>query len=102
MNYKKFIAFNIVGAILWVTLMLGSGWLLGQVPFVKERFELIVIGIVVVSVLPMVVEWWKVRSEKPQKEDRAEAARHRIEAQHSLDQMGERLLNLYIALNQSR
>jgi len=62
MNYKKFILYNIVGAALWVTLMLGSGWLLGQVPFVKERFEIIVIGIVVLSVMPMVVEWWKARS----------------------------------------
>jgi membrane-associated protein len=63
MNYPRFIAFNIVGAVAWVTLMLGSGWLLGQVPFVKERFELIVIGIVFLSILPMVVEWWKARSE---------------------------------------
>ncbi len=64
MNYTRFIAFNVVGAIAWVTLMLGSGWLLGQVPFVKERFELIVIGIVFLSVLPMVIEWWKARSAK--------------------------------------
>lgn len=64
MNYKKFILYNIVGAALWVALMLGSGWLLGQVPFVKERFEIIVIGIVIVSVLPMVVEWWKARGAK--------------------------------------
>ncbi|HVH45805.1 MAG TPA: VTT domain-containing protein [Labilithrix sp.] len=74
MNYKKFILYNIVGAALWVTLMLGSGWLLGQVPFVKERFEIIVIGIVVLSVMPMVVEWWKARSEKPEKDEKAEAA----------------------------
>lgn len=64
MNYKKFILFNVVGAVAWVALMLGSGWLLGQVPFVKERFEVIVVGIVVLSVMPMVVEWWKARSEK--------------------------------------
>jgi membrane-associated protein len=74
MNYRKFIVFNIVGACLWVTLMLGSGFLLGQIPFVKQRFEIIVIGIVFLSVLPMVVEWWKARSEKTEKEDQAEAA----------------------------
>jgi membrane-associated protein len=44
--------------------MLGSGWALGQIPFVKERFELIVIGIVVLSVMPMVVEWWRSRGDK--------------------------------------
>lgn len=64
MNYSKFILFNVVGAVAWVSLMLGSGWVLGQIPFVKERFELIVIGIVVVSVLPMVVEWFKSRGAK--------------------------------------
>ena len=66
MNYRTFIVYNIVGAAAWVTLMLGSGYLLGQIPFVKERFELIVIGIVVLSVLPMVIEWWRARGAKPE------------------------------------
>jgi membrane-associated protein len=64
MNYRTFIVYNVVGAVAWVTLMLGSGWALGQVPFVKERFELIVIGIVILSVMPMVVEWWRSRGAK--------------------------------------
>lgn len=64
MNYRTFIVYNLVGGAAWVTLMLGSGYMLGQIPFVKERFELIVVGIVVLSVLPMVVEWWKARGEK--------------------------------------
>jgi membrane-associated protein len=66
MNYRTFIVYNLVGGAAWVTLMLGSGYLLGQIPFVKERFELIVIGIVVLSVLPMVIEWWRARGEKPE------------------------------------
>jgi membrane-associated protein len=66
MNYRKFIVYNIVGAVAWVTLMLGSGWLLGNIPFVKQRFELIVVGIVVLSVMPMVIEWWRARGEKPE------------------------------------
>ncbi|HSO39923.1 MAG TPA: VTT domain-containing protein [Labilithrix sp.] len=65
MNYRTFIVYNIVGAVSWVTLMLGSGYLLGQIPFVKERFELIVVGIVILSVMPMLVEWWRARGEKP-------------------------------------
>jgi membrane-associated protein len=64
MNYRTFIVYNVVGAVAWVTLMLGSGYLLGQIPFVKERFELIVIGIVVLSVMPMVIEWWRARGAK--------------------------------------
>lgn len=68
MNYRTFIVYNIVGAVAWVTLMLGSGYVLGSIPVVKKNFELIVIGIVVLSVLPMVVEWWRSRSEKPEEE----------------------------------
>jgi membrane-associated protein len=68
MNYRTFIVYNVVGAVAWVTLMLGSGFLLGQIPFVKERFELIVVGIVVLSVLPMVVEWWKARGANREEE----------------------------------
>jgi membrane-associated protein len=64
MNYRTFIVYNLVGGAAWVTLMLGSGYLLGQIPFVKERFEIIVVGIVVLSVLPMAVEWWRARGEK--------------------------------------
>ena len=75
MNYRRFIAYNITGAVAWVSLMLGSGWVLGQIPFVKQRFELIVIGIVFLSVLPMVIEWWKARGAKGEKtDDKAQAA----------------------------
>jgi membrane-associated protein len=69
MNYRTFITYNIVGAVSWVALMMGSGWALGQIPFVKERFELIVIGIVILSVMPMVVEWWKARGSKDDPSD---------------------------------
>lgn len=63
MDYRRFIVYNIVGAVLWVTTMLGSGYLLGQVPWVKEHFEAIVIAIVIISVMPMIVEYFKVRAE---------------------------------------
>lgn len=74
MNYRRFIVYNIVGAVAWVTLMLGSGYLLGQIPFVKQRFELIVVGIVVLSVMPMVVEWWRARGVRPEAEEESPPA----------------------------
>lgn len=74
MNYRKFIIYNVTGAIVWVGLMVGSGWLLGNIPFVQRHFETIVIGIIVVSVMPMVVEWWRARSEKPEPSEDAKAA----------------------------
>ena len=64
MNYGKFITYNIIGAIAWVVSMMGAGVLFGQLEVVKKNFELVVIGIVVLSVMPMVVEWWKSRGKK--------------------------------------
>jgi len=62
MSYPKFITFNIVGAIAWVTLMMGSGVFFGGLEIVQKHFEKVVILIVLVSVLPMALEYWKARS----------------------------------------
>jgi membrane-associated protein len=56
MTAAKFVIYNAVGALAWVTLCLGAGWLFGNVPIVKNNFSLVTIGIVAVSVLPMIVE----------------------------------------------
>ena len=61
MNYRRFMFFNVIGAALWVGLILPAGWFFGNIPIVKSNFELVVIGIIVVSVLPMVYEIWKAR-----------------------------------------
>ena len=59
MNYRRFMVFNVTGAFLWVALIVPAGWFFGNIPVVKENFELVVVGIIVVSVLPMVYEIWK-------------------------------------------
>jgi membrane-associated protein len=56
MTTASFVLYNIVGAVSWVTLCLGAGWLFGNVPIIKNNFSLVTIGIVFVSVLPMVFE----------------------------------------------
>ena len=56
MDYKRFMSFNVIGAVLWVGAILPCGWFFGNMPVVKKNFELIVIGIIFVSILPMVVE----------------------------------------------
>ena len=61
MNRSRFMFVNAVGALAWVGLILPAGWFLGQLEFVKKRFELIVLGIIFVSVLPVVWEAWKAR-----------------------------------------
>jgi membrane-associated protein len=61
MPYSRFAAFNIFGGIGWVILMTMSGYFLGNVPLIRRHFEKVVIGIVLVSVLPIVVEYLRSR-----------------------------------------
>ncbi len=56
MTRRTFVVYNIAGAILWVCLCLGAGVLFGNIPIVKNNFSLVTIGIVGVSLLPMLVE----------------------------------------------
>lgn len=61
MPYRRFASFNMVGGALWVSSMTLAGYFLGQFEFVKKRIELIVIGIIVLSVLPGFIAWLKAR-----------------------------------------
>ena len=56
MTSASFVLYNAAGAVAWVGLCLGAGFLFGNVPIVKDNFSLVTIGIVFVSVLPMVFE----------------------------------------------
>jgi len=56
MTTAAFVLYNIAGAAAWVTLCLGAGFLFGNVPVIKNNFSLVTIGIVFVSILPMVFE----------------------------------------------
>jgi membrane-associated protein len=70
MSYSYFITYNFVGGIVWVLLFTLAGFFFGNIPIVRENFELVIIAIILVSVVPMVVEWWKAR-----RESKAEAAK---------------------------
>ena len=61
MRYPSFALYNVSGAIVWVGLCIGAGYLFGNVPFVKENFSLVALGIVGVSVLPMALEYLRYR-----------------------------------------
>ena len=56
MTTASFVAYNAVGAVAWVSLCLGAGWFFGNIPIVKNNFSLVTIGIVFVSILPMLFE----------------------------------------------
>lgn len=64
MNYSHFIFYNVLGGAFWVTLFLFTGYYFGNLAFVKANFEYVVFAIIVISVVPMLVEWWKARKEK--------------------------------------
>jgi membrane-associated protein len=59
MSYPRFLAYNVVGAIAWVTGFVTIGYLFGNIPAVKERFSLVILAIIAVSVLPIALEMVK-------------------------------------------
>ncbi|MFF7257831.1 DedA family protein [Streptomyces microflavus] len=75
MNYRSFITYNIVGAILWGVGVTVLGAMLGKIDFVHENIEMILILIVLISVVPIVVEVLRARSQG-KKAAAAEAAVH--------------------------
>ena len=56
MSYPAFALYNVTGAIAWVSICVGAGYLFGNVPIVKDNFSLVALGIVFVSLLPMLIE----------------------------------------------
>jgi len=64
MSYGKFLAYNVVGGILWVFVCVFAGYFFGNLPIVKNNFSLAIIAIVIISVLPAVVEYIRHRRER--------------------------------------
>ncbi|MEG0323297.1 MAG: VTT domain-containing protein [Raoultibacter sp.] len=54
MHYKKFIIFNILGALVWSTVFVLLGFFFGGIPVVQEHFELVIVAIIVVSLIPAI------------------------------------------------
>lgn len=64
MRYPRFLTFDVTGGFLWIALFVFGGYFFGNIPVVRKNFELVIVGIVVVSVLPMIIHWLKERSRK--------------------------------------
>jgi len=56
MHYGRFATYNVAGAIAWVAVFLVMGFFFGNLPFVQENFILVTIGIVIISIIPMLIE----------------------------------------------
>ncbi|WP_211129973.1 DedA family protein [Serratia surfactantfaciens] len=59
MSYRHFAAYNVIGALVWVLLFTYAGYLFGDLPVVQENLKLLIVGIIIVSILPGVIEIWR-------------------------------------------
>ena len=57
MGYKKFLHYNIIGGVSWISICLFGGYLFGNIPVVKHNFTIVILGIVVISIMPALVEY---------------------------------------------
>ncbi len=64
MNYLRFLAFNFLGAVAWVVLLTLAGYFFANLPWVKANLSLVIVGIIVVSLIPVAIGWWHERKAK--------------------------------------
>jgi len=63
MGYRRFAAFNVIGAVAWVVGFLKLGHIFGNFPIVKQRFHYVLFGIIFLSILPAIIEYIRARKE---------------------------------------
>jgi membrane-associated protein len=61
MKYGVFLAYNVVGGVLWVATCVGAGYFFGNIPVMKKNFSLVILAIIFVSTLPILWEAWTAR-----------------------------------------
>ena len=64
MNYKKFVSFDLLGGALWIGSLTIAGYLLGEVEFIRKHIDLVCLGIILVSVLPIIFGYLKTKMAK--------------------------------------
>jgi membrane-associated protein len=61
LTYHHFLFYNVTGAIAWTASFLDGGYFFGNLPFVKQNFTLVILAIIILSLMPGVVEYWRHR-----------------------------------------
>jgi membrane-associated protein len=61
MTYLRFLSYNILGGISWIVIFIMGGYFFGNLPFVKRNFTFVIIGIIIISVLPGIIEYFRNR-----------------------------------------
>jgi membrane-associated protein len=64
MNYGKFLSFNIIGGLIWVLGLTLAGYFFGTIPWIRDNFEVVVIGIILVSIMPPIIQYLRHRFSK--------------------------------------
>lgn len=64
MNYKKFISYDVLGGILWIFSLTFAGYFLGEIPWIKNNIEKVALGIIFISILPIIIEVFKAKMNK--------------------------------------
>lgn len=64
MKYRKFLLFDVIGGVLWISSMTFAGFFLGRFEWIRENNEKVVLGIVFISVLPMLISFLKSKFSK--------------------------------------
>jgi membrane-associated protein len=64
MNYRKFLSFDIIGGIIWIGSLTLAGYFLGEIPWIRKNIELVALGIIFISVLPIIIEFLKAKKNK--------------------------------------
>jgi membrane-associated protein len=64
MTYFRFLMFNMIGGIIWVSIFLFGGYFFGKIPFVQEHFFIVILAIIIISLIPVAVEIIKHQREK--------------------------------------
>jgi membrane-associated protein len=67
MTYPRFIAYNVIGGLAWVAIFTFLGYFFGNLPAVKENFTLVILAIILISVLPGVIEFFRERARQAKK-----------------------------------
>jgi membrane-associated protein len=73
MTYFKFISYNIIGGVLWVALFTFVGYFFGNLPIVQNNFSLVIMAIILISVMPAVIEFFKEKSRQRREVETPEA-----------------------------
>lgn len=61
MHYGAFATYNVIGGITWVALFVSGGYFFGNIPLVRDNFEIVILGIVFLSILVPLIEWFRSR-----------------------------------------